>query len=386
MTAPDLERHLLAELVPLWHEQGVDRQQGGFHDVLDENGKPLLRKGKRLLVQARQIYVFSHAFLLGKQSWALEDAKMGFNYLREKYWDQKHGGWFANVASTGEPLDSRKDTYDHAFVLFAMAYYHRASGDPDALKTAADTLDLMENHLADSVGGGFMEGAERDWTPLAGPRRQNPHMHLLEAFLAVYEASKESRYLQHARKIKELFRTRFFDPAHECLGEYFDGEWKPQPGEMGDIVEPGHHFEWVWLLHQYAKLANEKDVLNFADKLFAFAVRWGLDTKDPGAFDQVNRSGKVLKDGKRVWPQTECIKACAARHEDQRDPEALTRMQAILNFCFSKYVNPTHHGWREHFKGDGSLSTPEMPATSVYHIVLGLSEAARVLRAQESPK
>ena len=25
----------------------------------------------------------------------------------------------------------------------------------------------------------------------------------------------------------------------------------------GEIVEPGHHYEWVWLLHEYARLTGE---------------------------------------------------------------------------------------------------------------------------------
>lgn len=386
VTSQDLERHLLAELIPFWHERGIDRNRQGFHDVLDEHGQPVERPTKRLLVQARQTYVFSHAFLLGKQDWALNDARMGCDVLQERYWDHKHGGWFSNVSAAGEPVDRRKDTYNHAFVLFAMAYYHRASGDVQALRMASATLDVMEQHLADPVGGGFMERAEQDWTLIEGPRRQNPHMHLFEAFLALYEASGEPRYLQHARKINQLFQERLFDPAHSCLGEYFDRAWKPQSGEEGNIVEPGHHFEWVWLLHQFARITHESAALEFADKLFSFAARWGVDAEAAGVFDQVDRAGKVLKDGKRLWPQTEFVTACAARCEDRREPEALARMQGMLDLCYSKYINPVHHGWREHFQRDWTLSMAEMPATSVYHIVLGLSEAARVLRAQERPQ
>src|SRR3546814_15848782 len=83
-------------------------------------------------------------------------------------------------------------------------------------------------------------------------------MHLLEAFHALYEASGDARWLEHAEHIFQLFRRHFFDAAAGQLIELFDRDWRevPQEGRDGGrrLREPGHFFEWAWLLHRHAAL------------------------------------------------------------------------------------------------------------------------------------
>jgi mannose-6-phosphate isomerase len=372
----DLKHHLLAELVPLWHAHGVDRERGGFFDSLDPALRPDERDRKSLLVTARQVYVFSHAYLLGGPEWMLDDARHGFKFLREAFWDPRRGGWFSSVTASGEPLNRRKAAYDHAFVLFAAAYFRRATNEKEALDVAEDTVGVLADKLADPVAGGFFEGADEEWSPETRVRRQNPHMHLFEAFLAMHEATGEARYLDHANRIAALFFDHFFDREHGCLLEYFARNWERDSSRMGRIVEPGHNYEWVWLLHQYARIAKRDDVLGYAAELFDFASTNGIDPGDGAAFDQVSREGEVLVSKKQVWPQTEHVKACAARYENYgTDLEAMTRTLAL---CFSRHVDPVHHGWLDYFTKEGKLLEPVIPAVTVYHIFLGLSEAIRV--------
>ena len=350
---------------------------GGFRDALDLDLKPEGKERKSLLVTARQIYVFSHAYLLGGPEWMLATARHGLAFLRRAFWDARHGGWIRSVTASGEPLDRRKDTYDHAFVLFAMAYFRRATNEKEPLDLASRTLDLLEEKLADRTHGGFREGAEENWEVREGLRRQNPHMHLLEAFLALGEATGEARWRAQADRIVELFLERFFDPGAGCLMEFFTRDWRRDPGERGAVVEPGHNYEWVWLLHQYARIARRADVLEPAGRMFEFASGPGLDPADGAAFDRVDRTGRVLSSNKQVWPQTEHVKACAARYEEYGSD--LAELQRTLELCFSRHVDPVHHGWRDFFSREGKLLAPVMPAVTVYHIFLGLSEAMRVL-------
>src|SRR5262249_20833156 len=163
---------------------------------------------------------------------------------RRKAWLGKNKGWAKKLARTGEPIDDTPDLYDLAFVLFALAWRYRASGDGDAIGRAHQTLDFIETYMR-------VDGGEDYWhtLPPDGPRLQNPHMHLFEACLAAYEASNEQRFLDRAREIANLFRTRFFDGR--TLGEYFTEDLKRCPGEQGRSVEPGHQFEWAWILTHF---------------------------------------------------------------------------------------------------------------------------------------
>ena len=60
-----LRRWLLDEALPLWGGIGFDSARGAFVERLTFEGAPILSVPRRAMVQSRQIYVFSHAAMLG---------------------------------------------------------------------------------------------------------------------------------------------------------------------------------------------------------------------------------------------------------------------------------------------------------------------------------
>ncbi|MBV8651735.1 MAG: AGE family epimerase/isomerase, partial [Alphaproteobacteria bacterium] len=276
-----LRRTLLERALPLWCDRGWDERQGGFHDRLDNALAPVVQP-KRLLVQCRQLFVLSQASVMAPEGGWAEIAHRLHAVLGERYWDAAHGGWFFSLAPSGAPHDRRKDTYGHAFVLFALAHYGRIFHSDAALAQAERTLDLLEAHMT-ARNGGFEEAAEEDWRPVAADRRQNPHMHLLEAFLALYEATGSERYRRHALEMMRLLESVFVDRATATLGEFFDADWRPHRVK-GHVVEPGHHFEWYWLVQRAAALLGAGP-LDLAERLFAWADRHGVDPEHGGVFD-----------------------------------------------------------------------------------------------------
>lgn len=380
---------LTRQALPLWSHAGYDDAVGGFVESLTLDGQPLLDRDKRMRVQARQIYVFSHAHRLG---WvppvggpsALDAARGGFEFLTRHYWHGDGGGFVFSTTRDGTPADTRIETYEQAFALFAFAWYHRASGDPEALTWATRTLAFLDEQLADPVHGGFFENLPHDL-----PRRQNPHMHLLEAFLALHATTADPAYLDRARAIVDLFRDKFFDTRTGTLGEFFTTDWTPAPGTAGQIVEPGHHFEWVWLLRRYAD-ATDDDTRDMADALYAFASTHGCDHA-PGpaqglAFDSVLRRGAdarlghgtSLDDNKRLWVQTEAIKAQLARLEGGADPVASERLEILLERLFGLYLAVGHGNWQDHLDTNGAAIAQSAPASSFYHLFLCLTEVLRI--------
>jgi mannose-6-phosphate isomerase len=370
---PALARHLLEELLPWWAEHGVDRRFGGFHNRIDRAGRPLPDGFKRLLVQTRQIYAFSEAARLGAGPWALELAGHGVAFLDRAFRDRVHGGFFHTATPEGEPLDRRKDCYGHAFAVFALAHYGAAAGDASALADARALASLAAERLRDPRHGGYVEEADEAWRPLGTlPRRQNPHMHWVEALLALHDAAPDPALLADVARLVELLAARFVDARTGALGEHFGADWSPAAAPAGSIVEPGHHYEWTWLLARAGGAGARVDAAALAERLFAFAERWGVDA-DGLAFDQVDRDGRVLAGSKRLWPQTERLKALAARGERER-------LRDALRTCFARYARP-EGGWREHLDRAGRPLVEHQNATSVYHVVLALREAMGCLGA-----
>jgi mannose-6-phosphate isomerase len=179
-------------------------------------------------------------------------------------------GWIHAVAPDGTIANPTRDGYGHAFVLFGLAWYYRLTGDAQVLSVIDSTVAYLDEVMAADNGGYF------DALPAPDAiRRQNPHMHLFEAFLALYEAAKDARHLARATAIFELFAGRFFQPATGTLCEYLSAELSPLPGPQNRIVEPGHHFEWVWLLRQFERLSGQT-VEAFTTPLYQFADRHGF--------------------------------------------------------------------------------------------------------------
>ncbi|MEK9661549.1 MAG: AGE family epimerase/isomerase [Alphaproteobacteria bacterium] len=371
---------LHGQALPLWSQAGLDAKCGGFVETLTLDHRPNLDRPKRLRVQARQTYVYSHAHLIG---WtpphggptALEAAAHGFDFMTRHYWDATTGGFVFAATRDGRPADSRIEAYEQAFALFACAWYHQASGDATAREWTERIVAWLDANLADPVQGGLRES-------LAGglPRRQNPHMHYLEALLALYRATGETQWLDRAAAIVALFRSRFFDPGTGTLGEFFTEDWQPAPGTEGRIVEPGHHFEWVWLLHEYGRLA-ETDMTEDAAALYRFGEAHGRD-RNPGAgadlaFDGVLRSGTIHDDRKRLWVQTEAIKAQLARREHAGDEAAGAILETLLDALFERYLAIGHGSWYDHLDRAGRPFGDNAPASSFYHVFLALTEALR---------
>ena len=323
-TPQSIRQWTLDHVCPYWCERIVD-PLGGYFESLNERGEAEISPARTVLNQARLTYVFSHAAVLGGSASLRRAADHGFDFLkRSSVINGRFEGWHRSTRVQGVSLDSARDAYDHAFVIFAMALYHRACASQEALQLAEQAFRFLESNLCDAVHGGFFE--EYPSTHKL-PRRQNPHMHLLEAVLAMHAATGQKIWMDRASAIIELFKEFFFDRKTGSLVEFFDKKWNVARGNPGLQREPGHQFEWVWLLGQYANQAGANDFEKYAEALFAFGTRHGID---PGGLlrgiviDSVSVDGTALANSKLLWPQTEYIKACISRFSFANISSAMT--------------------------------------------------------------
>ncbi len=359
--------------LPFWAEHGVDRRHGGFVELFDAGGAASAPY-KRTRVAARQVYVFSHARLLGWERGG-EAAAHGYRFLLDKA-RLPDGGWARRLGRTGEVIDPTPDLYDVAFVLFALAWYARASGEAEPLRLAHETLDGLDARFRRPAGGFAHE------LPMTGWRLQNPHMHLLEAALAWMEAApSDTRFRALADEIVALFATRLYDPASRTLGERFDQEWRRAPGEPGRVVEPGHQFEWAWILANHQRLTGREDA-GLAAGLIGFAERYGVDETSHATFNAVRDDGVALDRGSRTWPNTERIKAAVASFElHGTDPRGVIASSAEL--LLDRYLD-RRGAWIDAFDAAGRPVVDTVPASTLYHVFLAFTEVLRIAPAVDA--
>lgn len=364
--------------LPYWGEVGFDQATGSFYERLDFNGAPIVSAPQRTLVQGRQIAVFAQAAMSGWFPGGGERAIRAADTMIRRHWGANgEPGWVHSVASDGAIAASMRDSYTQAFALYGLAWAYRLQPDARYLALADQTFAFMDCHLTLPPHGGFLDHPG----PQSRGRRQNPHMHLFEAALAWYDVTGESRFLARADQLFQLFEAKFFQPDTSILVENFKDDWQPVSGPRGRTFEPGHHFEWVWLLHTYAQHSG-RNVQPFADALFSKASDFGFS--NGMIVDAVLDNGAIADQSTRSWPHMEALKAAASEHLAGRAsmPNLANRLLGILETQF--LGKPFPAGWHDHFDGDGSLKVDFVPASTLYHIVLALGEADRIFNRKET--
>lgn len=359
-------RHwLFEETLPLWSTAGVDRVNGGFHEALTFQGEPVARP-KRLRTVARQLYAFAVAGQMGWDGDAAGLVSHGMEFLKSAP-RAENGGWPRALDAHGKIADPAEDLYDHACILLAAAHAHRM-GNGGAMALGTEAWGFIAAHLACKDHGGFHETPDR-----AAPRRSNPHMHLLEACMAWREATGEALWLSRSASIIDLFKSRFFDADTWTLGEYFNDEWSLLRGDKGLWTEPGHHFEWAWLLVEYAKAAEAPELIKFARKLYASAVANGLNRATGLAYDAVSKDGIPLVRTSRSWPQTEAIKAAIAL-DGTGGPDMKPEIESRVGRLFRWHIDPAPQGmWIDLIDERGRTKAQDVPASIFYHCVCALT-------------
>lgn len=341
--------------LPLWWTRGAD-PAGGFHDALLADGSASPRP-RRARVQARQSYSYALAGKMGWQGPWQAACQHGLDYLNRHYLTPD-GFYRRAVTEQGEPATSEWLVYDQTFYLLASAWVSHMV--PQRTDLNASARALADRLLAQrDAAGGFREND-------AQPFQSNPHMHMLEAALAWVDFGGGAFWEGIARDMVALCLERFLDPASGALMEYFDSAWNPLSENQGQVIEPGHQFEWAWLLERWHRHAGDARAHNAALRLFEIALR-GIDPARHVAIDTLSTDLSPRGVGARLWPQTERLKACVI-FRDAHPAAAAGASDACIGL--GRYLDlPAPGLWPDKMRADGTFQDEPAPATSLYHIL-----------------
>jgi len=365
--AAALNRWLFDAALPLWWQEGADRVRGGFHEAISLDGRPSPLP-HRARVIARQAFSYCEAGRLGWHGPWREAQRHALDYLRNHF-IAADTTIVSVVDLDGKVGDPTFDLYNQAFALLAFASGHRTFGEAAGWRGHAVALRTrLEQSYAHPLGG-FRE--DRDGRL---PQRSNPHMHLLESALAWLAIDDDPAWRRMADAIAMLCLEKFIDPQTGALGEFFASDWSPAPGVEGLIREPGHHYEWAFLLHRWAQLTG-RNAPAAAPKLIAFADAFGLDARRGVAINAVLADGRMHDSVARLWAQAERIRAYLTHGRCNADVAAA--IKGLRRFL----ATPAEGVWFDQLGADDVFVMEPARATSLYHIIGAVAELSHMLPA-----
>ena len=364
----EMTQHLEEELLPFWKNRCWDYSYGGYNTQFDAHGKDSGVDEKSLLAHMRMIYSLSLAHMYGHDPDGICAglAKKGVDFAIDNYWDSVYGGFFWLFDRKNNVLIDKKIIYGQSFAIYALATYAKIFGDSIALEYAEKCFDLLQIYASETAYGGYLEMFEQDWTVCSndsggGDRKTlDVHMHLMEAFTALYSASGKAIHRRKLKEIIEILIKKIIHPEYKTGIPQFNKEWEVAPQIKFDIVwgwdrfeendnqksnaldntSYGHNIEFFWLLVDSLILLDENldEYKDLFKTILKHAVTNGIDYSNGGVYVEGSHDGtKVYDMTKEFWQQAEFLIGMLTAYILYKDEKYLSGYENIHNFVM-KYV------------------------------------------------
>ena len=365
----DLSHWFLLHALPLWSNSGIDRSNGGFYELLKTDLQPI-HVPRRARLIARQIYFFSTGASLGWTGPVTEIVDNGYSYLK-KHLVSSSGAVCSSCMADGQLVDGRQQLYDAAFVVLGLAKVAQIT--PFGSEAEYLARRVIENLKINAYGG---------YIDLSTPDIQcsNPHMHLFEALLEWIETSNnDSRFwFGLSSQIADLVINRLIHPESGGIPEFFDNSWHPLIHPYQFRIEPGHQFEWSWLLNRWAKLTSDTLLIDVAARLCYFAERYGVDSERNVVIESLGLDLTPTSKVSKLWQQAERLKAWHQLSSVYPTAQAELNKMAALN-TFNLFLSHQTCGlWFDEMDDSGCFLTKPVKASSGYHIACAINTISSV--------
>lgn len=263
----EVEAHLRENIIPFWKRLRDDVYGGyygwmGYDLAVDEKAE------KGCILNSRITWFFANAYTLLREKSLLDEARHGYEFLKEHCLDKEYGGIYWSLNYDGTPADTTKHTYNQAFCIYALSSYYEASGDREALELAFELFDLIEERCTDEVG--YLEAFTRNFMPesneklsengVMADKTMNTLLHVFEAYTELYRVSKNEDVKKKLCWIMDVFADKIYNPKKKRQEVFFDAQYN----SIIDLHSYGHDIETAWLMDRGVEILDEE---NYCQKM-----------------------------------------------------------------------------------------------------------------------
>ncbi len=349
----EAREELTQNILGYWTEHCVDEVNGGFVGRVTNDNSVMENAPKGLVLNARILWTYAAAYRMQQKKTHLRLADRAYEYLVTHFFDRLHGGAFWLLDAQGNPIDDSKEMYGQSFVIYALAEYHRATGNQQALSRAKQLFTLLDARCHDDANKGYFETFTRNWQPAPKARlasgaanetkTMNTHLHLLEAWTNLYRVWKNDHLYHRLRELIDIFAEHIIDPRSHHFKLFFDDQWN----STKPVVSYGHDIEGSWLLCEAAEVLGDETViehirpiaLNMAEAVY----ERGFDT-DGGLFYEAEHRTITIA-ARHWWPQAETVVGFINAYQLSDRPAYLQAAVQCWQFIRREQVDHEHGEW-----------------------------------------
>lgn len=360
-------QELTVNILPFWMKQMTDDTCGGFYGRMDGLGNIISDAPKGAILNARILWSFSAAYRCLNDKSYLAAVHRAKDYIFKHFFDPEFGGTYWVLNSDGTPLDTKKQIYSQAFLIYAFSECYRATGDNACLDKAIELFHLIEDHSFDRERNGYLEAFDRKWGELADLRlsekdanekkTMNTHLHILEAYTNLYRVWPDSILRKQLRNMVEIFTGTIIDPVSSHLNLFFDEEWNCR----SSVISYGHDIEASWLLYEAAEALGDKELLSgVADVSLGVvnAASEGLTDDGGMIYERDDMRGHVDRD-RHWWVQSEAVVGLINAWQLSGDRSFLDRAAKIFDFIMTRLSDRQKGEWFWSIRADGTVNTSD---------------------------
>jgi cellobiose epimerase len=347
---------LAGNLMVFWKSHGPDVKYGGIHGFNDRRGTPKEDADKGLIQQARHLWSFSTWYARREKAPEVKaTADSIYQFLIEHFRDPKDGEFFYTVSRDGSRVvEPKKQLYAESFAIFALATYADVFGVAQAGERALDCFRSIDRRSHDAEHLGYDQSKDPGWLAPGAQKDTNTHIHLLEAFTALYRQSHDAAVRTRLEELVKVVATRIVQPSNYAHKEFY-ADWRVHEKP---VVSYGHDLETTWLLIDALDALGtpmEPQVTQVALALGKHSAELGFDAARGGYFEEGVPGGAPVKLEKIWWVQAEALPGLWWLYRISGDSSYLDRLESTLTWIETSQVDHEYGEWYWGITPDGKV-------------------------------
>ncbi len=377
-----LKERLQIELknnLSFWLNPVVNKDTKRIYPEVSIDGTPNTNASLGVMYLSRILFGASSAYQLLENPDYIELADISYTHLLE-FSNPKGGYYWAKNTSNEIIHDADNTNMAQAFVLYGLLEYAKIKSSSALDEVIQKQVDFIVNTLYDTENGGYIDGFNEDWILGKAPTKAlGTHLHLLEAFVKLYEYKRSEKTQFLVEELITLIIQKFITKdTYDCLHR-LTPDWKLLPNE----IWAGHNAECSWILCNVANIIKNEELLQECNLLSIKMMKGVLDKawdKNGGVFN-VLQNNVPTEAVKIWWVQAEIVLGLLNCYSITDEKKYKDQAIELINYISTNCISESGEWYTEIFN-DGQPNT-SIPIVhfwkSMYHTVRYYAEVNKNL-------